>query len=219
MLEVLSFLLVVMPTNSSSKQEIIRGSGVETAPASVLSEIPKYILNAGIMSPEEWNQLSYDHKVALAKEAYGDNWEQKIQAEKSFEQGGGRSSSETVKSTTIESAPSKEDIELDEVRAEFERAKSELGSIERGEAAAAGNASTESVDNAGTVKLSQEEKRQVFTEKGGTHNLGIPNFFGYNPPPQFSNRVHSLADSGDVTESKTWLAALIRKIWMSMHTE
>lgn len=202
------------------KHETKKTHGAETAPGSILSEIPFFILDQGIMTAEEWNQLPDAHKATLAQEAYGPDWESKIRKEREvFEPGGGKSGVETragVSGSTPEKSAD-HDAELDKFKAEFERAKSELGSIERGDSQIIESRSGDSEQS--SKKLSAGEKERIFQEKGGSQNLGVPNFFGYNPPPQFANSVNDLADNGDVSESRTWLASLIRKIWISMRTE
>jgi len=65
-------------------------------------------------------------------------------------------------------------------------------------------------------ELSAEDKARIAEETASASNVKqAPKFFGYQPSSQTVANTDDISAKGDVSDSKTWLATLIKKIWLS----
>lgn len=64
--------------------------------------------------------------------------------------------------------------------------------------------------------LPAEEQQRIATERAMAQNSGVPKLFGYQPTAQTASDSTTIADSGPVSEGRTWLAAILKKILLSL---
>lgn len=47
-------------------------------------------------------------------------------------------------------------------------------------------------------------------------DIAVPKFFGYQPSADLAKNADTIADTGGMKDAKTWIATLIRKVWLSL---
>lgn len=101
-----------------------------------------------------------------------------------------------------------------EVRKQFEDLKNEVKKAEQ--QVAISKESLVRENNApGGKELSVEDKQRIAVERAMSQNAGVPKLFGYQPSAQTSANASSIATSNPVSDGRTWVASILKKILLS----
>jgi len=65
------------------------------------------------------------------------------------------------------------------------------------------------------VLTAEDDKRIAEETLASQNKMQIPKLFGYQASTQIASNSDDISTKGDVKDSKTWLATLLRKIWFS----
>lgn len=193
----------------------------------IFKACPKILLERGLISEADWFQLALESKKSLLISAGIDlNNFIEVESQKlSTQPEEAAIPQETVipESNVIPTEESQPQ-EILEIKNQFDEVKKQIDESEKATEITENRSSFAEVsedrgeitDKAAIPELTAEEKQRIAVETSTAQNtMQAPKLFGYQASAQIASQSDDISVKGDVKESKTWLATLIRKILLS----
>lgn len=210
------------------KQDGVTIEKVVGARIPALQEVPVQLLQRGVIAAQDWAELSDEQRSMILK-SYGINPEQYIAQFESAQKSVG-ALAETkpatpevapVQAPVVESVPAQSPVvqpkiemtpQHSEVRAQFDQIKKEVEVSEEKVSIPKEGLSLEN-----KPALTYDEQQRVAAETGMAFNQPpqTPKLFGYQASDQTAANATAISDSNPVSDGKTWVATLIKKILLS----